>query len=146
MLAAIETDDHEAIPALLADAKVGQRERDIDIIMKCILHDPVLQVSPSMLNALVDQHSDRPTCLNYIESFLREILTNKDINCYRECIVHIGQLGLRKVTDRYVGSFMLDLCMHCSKDEIRGVLQIDELTNTMREHLQTTMNVAIQLL
>ncbi len=103
MLAAIEADDYEAIPALLADAKVGKRERDIDIIMKFILHDPALQVSPSMLNALVDQHNDRPTCLHYVELFLRQILNNRELNCYRGCIAHIGQLGMKKVTDRDSG-------------------------------------------
>ena len=60
ILAAIEADDHEAIPALLADAPVGNKSRDIQIIMKYILVDPALQVSPSMLNALVDTYKESP--------------------------------------------------------------------------------------
>jgi hypothetical protein len=56
LLSAIELDDYENIPTLLADVDVGQKYRDLQIIMKFIIHDPVLQVSREMFNALAGQY------------------------------------------------------------------------------------------
>lgn len=60
LLSAIEQNDYENIPTLLADADVGQKSRDFQAIMKFIIHDPVLHVSREMFEALVSQYENLP--------------------------------------------------------------------------------------
>ena len=91
ILAAIDQDDHAHIRALLVEATVGDKYRDLNHIMHFILHDPVLQVSSEMFEALTEHYRECNGCLTYCANWVREIIrTNpKQLARYQSSLGHI---------------------------------------------------------
>lgn len=145
LLSAIELDDHESIPSLLADADVGQKYRDLQVIMKFIIHDPVLHVSREMFNALACQYEKHGWCLSFCIHWTEAILNDKDglLDKYRPSLWYIFRLAQWKIQRPASNSPASYILEHGTEEEIEDILQISDMTNVVREHMQNILHIKI---